>query len=51
MYCYMDCSTNGDGYVNNELGGCTKCGNGVVDVGEECDDGNNNSGDGCSNTC
>ena len=25
-----------------------ECGNGVVDVGEECDDGNNNTCDGCS---
>jgi cysteine-rich repeat protein len=28
-----------------------ECGNGVVDVGEECDDGNLVSGDGCSATC
>ena len=27
------------------------CGNGVVDDGEECDDGNTDSGDGCSSTC
>lgn len=27
------------------------CGNGVVDSGEECDDGNLNSGDGCSSVC
>ena len=27
------------------------CGNGVVDVGETCDDGNTVSGDGCSSTC
>jgi cysteine-rich repeat protein len=27
------------------------CGNGVVQVGEECDDGNTTSGDGCSSTC
>ena len=27
------------------------CGNGVVDPGEECDDGNSTSGDGCSSTC
>ncbi len=29
----------------------TYCGDGVVDTGEECDDGNANSGDGCSSTC
>lgn len=27
------------------------CGNGVVDPGETCDDGNQNAGDGCSATC
>ncbi|MFH1759089.1 MAG: DUF4215 domain-containing protein [Patescibacteria group bacterium] len=29
----------------------TECGNGTVDPGEECDDGNHNSGDGCSYNC
>jgi fibro-slime domain-containing protein len=34
-------------------GKCTQilCGNGIVQVGEECDDGNDVSGDGCSSTC
>jgi cysteine-rich repeat protein len=27
------------------------CGNGVVESGEECDDGNTANGDGCSSTC
>ncbi len=27
------------------------CGDGVVGTGEECEDGNTNSGDGCSSTC
>ncbi|MFC1701703.1 DUF4215 domain-containing protein [Pseudomonadota bacterium] len=27
------------------------CGNRVIDLGEQCDDGNNFIGDGCSNTC
>lgn len=27
------------------------CGDAIVDAGEECDDGNTNSGDGCSATC
>jgi cysteine-rich repeat protein len=29
----------------------TTCGNGIVDAGEACDDGNRVSGDGCSATC
>jgi cysteine-rich repeat protein len=28
-----------------------KCGDGVLDDGEQCDDGNTTSGDGCSSTC
>lgn len=27
------------------------CGNGALDKGEECDDGNSDSGDGCSKDC
>lgn len=27
------------------------CGNGRLDTGEGCDDGNRNSSDGCSSTC
>ena len=27
------------------------CGNGVIDPGEQCDDGNNDNGDSCSNSC
>lgn len=30
---------------------CSACGNGVMDAGEQCDDGNGTSGDGCSSTC
>jgi len=37
--------------VSDGLGGCTACGNGVLDPGEGCDDGNIYSGDGCSNAC
>jgi fibro-slime domain-containing protein len=29
----------------------TSCGNGAIETGEDCDDGNNNPGDGCSSTC
>jgi cysteine-rich repeat protein len=30
---------------------CALCGNGIVEAGEQCDDGNNINGDGCSSTC
>jgi cysteine-rich repeat protein len=30
---------------------CTVCGDGVLDSGEQCDDGNSDDGDGCSNLC
>lgn len=42
-----DATANGpDGAVDPAL-----CGNGNRDTGEPCDDGNNNSGDGCSAVC
>jgi uncharacterized repeat protein (TIGR01451 family) len=31
--------------------GCTICGNGIVEGDEECDDGNNDNGDGCDENC
>jgi len=34
-----------------EYGACHACGNGVRQTGEECDDGNEQSGDGCSASC
>jgi cysteine-rich repeat protein len=37
------CSPSGESAGN--------CGNGVVDPGEDCDDGNNESGDGCDSRC
>lgn len=30
---------------------CNVCGDGVLDVDEECDDGNTNDGDGCTSQC
>lgn len=30
---------------------CTRCGNGLLDPGEQCDDGNRDGGDGCSPIC
>ncbi|MEQ8277468.1 MAG: DUF4215 domain-containing protein [Deltaproteobacteria bacterium] len=48
-----------DGVQNGTLGYCNVacngptpvCGDGVVGVGEDCDDGNTTSGDGCSSMC
>ena len=34
-----------------EVGNPSKCGNGVMDQGEACDDGNKTPGDGCSAIC
>ena len=34
-----------------DVGDPAKCGNGVLDDGELCDDGNKNAGDGCSAIC
>src|SRR5262249_41786452 len=42
----------GGGVGGSGAGGASaKCGNGVVDQGEECDDGNTMQGDGCQNDC
>jgi len=59
--CSADCSTVEPGYTcpkgaKNTGGPCTKapakvCGNGIIEAGEGCDDGNTVSGDGCSSTC
>ena len=61
--CISDCSSVEEGYTCPPEGGvCTKkdgddpnpqseCGNGKVESGEICDDGNTQSGDGCSANC
>ena len=36
---------------NNPICTSSACGNGVLDPGEECDDGNVNNGDSCSSSC
>ena len=47
-----DCGTCSAGESCNATGQCVVlCGNGIIDPGEQCDDGNTNSGDGCSLTC
>ena len=52
--CNASCEVE-DGYVcAGEASTCVStatCGDGVVGVGESCDDGNNVNGDGCSATC
>lgn len=42
-------STQGNGNVCRV--DCTYCGDGNVDGGEQCDDGNSNDSDGCANDC
>lgn len=49
-----DCLRSGWGYERGEyfpICTASMCGNGVVQSGEQCDDGNTASGDGCSSTC
>jgi len=61
--CYEECETDSDcnDYNENTIDTCDECscsyevlpycGNGNLDSGEECDDGNNINGDGCSAIC
>jgi cysteine-rich repeat protein len=44
----LDCDLFDDAAANAS---CTRCGNGVIEGAEQCDDGNFASGDGCSDTC
>jgi len=37
--------------TNTTTNSTSVCGNGIVEAGEQCDDGNTISGDGCSSTC
>ncbi|MEK7606706.1 MAG: Ig-like domain-containing protein [Patescibacteria group bacterium] len=39
------------GFKANNASSVLRCGNGNVDIGEDCDDSNTTSGDGCSATC
>jgi cysteine-rich repeat protein len=49
----QSCASDGSafGACQCGIGGGVNCGNGVVDAGEQCDDGNNVDDDGCSNSC
>ena len=55
--CKDDVDNDGDGVIDcadpdcflNPV--CQRCGNGVIDDGEACDDGNLKDGDGCSHAC
>jgi len=44
----VDCA---DSDCANDPACMPMCGNGIVEAGEECDDGNSVDGDGCSSTC
>lgn len=58
--CAQDCCICGDGTCDTSFGEtcamcpsecCPACGDGKIDPGEECDDGNNTAGDGCGTGC
>jgi cysteine-rich repeat protein len=53
VYVFVDsANTSSDGlYTLDATLTASECGNGLLDNGEECDDGNTNDGDGCSATC
>lgn len=39
------------GNANNDIDCVPVCGNNVIEMGEQCDDGNTDAGDGCDDTC
>lgn len=49
----VNCGTCNSGFTCNvTVGQCiSDCGNGIINAGEGCDDGDTTSGDGCSSTC
>jgi cysteine-rich repeat protein len=46
-----DSAVGGEGGVAREAGGGPNCGNGTLDPGEQCDDGNRYNLDGCDSAC
>ncbi|MFP6663418.1 MAG: DUF4215 domain-containing protein [Deltaproteobacteria bacterium] len=46
-----ECGVSGGSDVCGGSGSCTQCGDGRLEIGEECDDGNLTSGDCCSSVC
>lgn len=46
--CYNNIDDDGDGLIDKADPDCIRCGDGIVDPGEDCDDGNMLDGDGCS---
>jgi cysteine-rich repeat protein len=54
VYAVAVAPSGGTVYAGSHDGGVSvlvECGNGVQEIGEQCDDGNNVSNDGCSATC
>jgi cysteine-rich repeat protein len=59
--CWADCRTWGNSICDESCGECPlgahqnlaecACGNGTLNCGEQCDDGNLTNGDGCNSTC
>lgn len=49
--CYNGKDDDSDGLVDKADPDCWRCGDLVVDPGEQCDDGNIMDSDGCSSTC
>lgn len=47
---YGDCTSIGDAVRYSTIISIT-CGNGILETGEQCDDGNTLNGDGCSSSC
>jgi uncharacterized repeat protein (TIGR01451 family) len=49
--CVIDFEGGDGAYCENDSQCAPSCGNSFVEVGEQCDDGNTNNGDGCDASC